>query len=78
MMVLEPSLSLLTTNPEGRKGRKPTTVRMIRSQEAWTRANFLSAGSPETRIVAGFLVAQARVALNAAAAPDFKRRRRLI
>ena len=64
MTVFEPTRSLLTTNPDGRNGRKPTTVRMIRSQEAWTRASFRPAGSPETRIGAGFRVAHASAELS--------------
>src|SRR4051812_24971277 len=38
-MVCASSLSARTTNPDGRNGRRPTTVRVTRSGETRTRAN---------------------------------------
>jgi hypothetical protein len=34
---VSPTISFATRNPEGRKGRKPTTVRISRSAETLTR-----------------------------------------
>src|SRR6516164_8864907 len=38
MTVFSPNFSARTTNPEGRKGRNPTVVRMTRSAATFTRA----------------------------------------
>src|SRR5690242_4023922 len=53
MTSLSPIFSARTTNPDGRNGRKPTTVLMTRSGETSTGAKCLRAGAGGTIAATG-------------------------
>src|SRR6185437_13317760 len=68
MITLASHRSPRTTNPEGRYGRRPATVRTTRSGETSTRARLRLDGGPETKGEAALPPAQAPFAARPRAA----------